>query len=48
MCSIDASEKQKESTVDNFNSGGGNELQSNSTTEALASLGKNLISLIAG
>ena len=39
MCSIDAHEKQQTSYFDDGISGGVNELSSNSTTEALDSLG---------
>ena len=38
MCFIDAHEKHQPSYVDDISSGGGNELQQNSTTDALVSL----------
>ena len=39
MCSIDTHEKQQPWSVDDGSSNGGNEFQSNYTTEALDSLG---------
>ena len=42
MCYIDAHEKQYPSCVDYSSSGGGNALPSNSTTEALSSIGETI------
>ena len=42
MCSIDAHEKQHPSYVDDVLSGGGNTLPSNSSTEALSSIGETI------
>ena len=42
MCSIDAHEKQQLSSANDGNSGGGNTLPSNSSTEALSSIGETI------